>query len=884
MRLNLAARAAICLILSQAAPTAAAAQRVACPPAAGRAIAEGWRLYRADSLAAAEARFAEGDARCPRSLDARTGLGFTALRGGRLARADSLFRVVVAADSTNADGWEGLAFAAWRRGDPGTAESAARRAVALDPKREGMTALLDRIDADWRRIVPTPPARPDTLVLVSRTQGTRFEVRGPAGWTPFRLRGVNLGVALPGRFPSEFPADSGTYARWLDRIGAMGANAVRLYTILPPPFYRAFRAYNLAHRERPLWLVHGVWTELPPKDDFDDREWKEAFRAEMRRVVDLLHGATRLPLRPGHAHGLYDADVSRWVLGYVIGREWEPFAVKAFDARSPGPRPYRGRFLEADAAPAMDAWMAEQCDYLLGYEFDRWHALRPVAYTNWPTLDPLTHPTESGVAEELARRGEARRPPAQARLEYENDAIGLDANLVRPTAQNPAGWFASYHAYPYYPDFMNLDPGYARAESPEGRSNYFGYLQDLARHHAGMPVIIAEYGVPSSRGIAHLQPQGWHHGGHDERAMAAIDARLSREIEAAGLAGGIVFAWLDEWFKHNWLVIDFELPPERTRLWHNTMDAEQNYGIVALVAGDSAARPVLGGDATRWQRLAAAGTGPAAGASPGTLRLGSDASFLYAAVEFPGLAGRDFPWDSLDVVLALDTYRPEAGQRTLPGGAPTGDLGFEFAARFRGPDDAELLVTPDYNRHAPAPPAATGDDRGLFYRRPVGTRPRADARWDSLFALTNRARFGRDGTFFRAQGVNRGRLRYGTEAQSTLADWWWDRAHGLLELRLAWDLLNVTDPSSHTILHEDSAPAGAVGGFGTTTTDGIRVGVAVTARRDGHVVAALPAAPGGRWRAADFRPWLWPGWDTPVYHERYKPVYDSLRTLWNERR
>src|SRR5256886_8796564 len=47
-----------------------------------------------------------------------------------------------------------------------------------------------------------------------------------------------------------------------------------------------------------------------------------------------------------------------------------------------------------------DAWMAEQCDYLLAYEWDTYHAQRPIAYTNWPTLDPLSHSTEPTLDEE----------------------------------------------------------------------------------------------------------------------------------------------------------------------------------------------------------------------------------------------------------------------------------------------------------------------------------------------------------------------------------------------------------------------------------------------------------------------------------------------------
>src|SRR5204862_144949 len=85
---------------------------------------------------------------------------------------------------------------------------------------------------------------------------------------------------------------------------------------------------NDAHPDRALWLLHGVWTELPPGDDYDAVNWKAAFRAEMRRVVDLVHGHGLIAARPGHAFGRYDSDVSDHVLGFIIGREWEPFSIR----------------------------------------------------------------------------------------------------------------------------------------------------------------------------------------------------------------------------------------------------------------------------------------------------------------------------------------------------------------------------------------------------------------------------------------------------------------------------------------------------------------------------------------------------------------------------
>ena len=845
-----------------------------CPPSGGSALESGWRAYRADSLPKAIKQFELARRLCPDNLDAGVGLGFALLRAGNVRRSDSLFRSVLARSPGNSDAWEGRARAALRLGDSLGAVEAGRRAMALAPDNHELRLFLDRIAPDWSRPVARPPIRPAGLQLVARTRGRGFEVAARDGWRPFYIQGVNLGVALPGRYPSEFPTDSARYAGWLDTLADMHANTLRVYTILPPPFYRALRSWNLTHPDRTLWLVHGVWTELPPHDDFNAAGWKREFQAEMRRVVDVVHGAALIPARTAHAAGRYDADVSLWTLAYIIGREWEPFAVKAFD-KGKARGSYNGRYLRVRQSPSMDLWMAQQCDYMLAYEADTYNALRPIAYTNWPTLDPLSHPTEATRAEEGRWRLRSGRKSAAKKLEYENDAISLDANLVEPTPANPAGWFASYHAYPYYPDFMMLDPVYRRARSSEGRSSYFGYLRELVQHHESIPTVISEYGVPSSRGTAHLHPEGWSHGGHDERAMAAIDARLTREIREAGAGGGILFAWLDEWFKKNWVVIDYEIPLDNTRLWHNVMDAEQNYGIMGEYAGPARETPRLGGDPAQWRTLQTVQS--AAAGSPGKLRqvrAGADESFYYLAVDLE--PGR-FPWESTGLQLAIDTYLPRVGQHRLPRSQLRSEVGFEFLIDLAAPDSGRMLVTPDYNRHASKLDPSTGDDFGQFARRPVITRDRADGQFDSLFVITNRARFGRDGTFFPASGYDRGKLRHGTEARSTLADWYLDERAGLLELRIPWDLLNVTDPSSRRLLFDPKSTRH----FGTAAAEDFHVGVTIYQKvGKPEVVSALPAVEGGVWRAKAFIPWRWAGWAEPRSHSRLKPVYDSLKALW----
>ena len=275
-------------------PRAAAAQS-GCPAAANPRADAGWARYRAGDVAAARREFDAALARCPAHPDARTGLGYVALREGDAAAARRSFDAVLAQAPGNVDALVGRGLAAWRQGDLATVRSAFTRVRELDPGNTEARDYLARLPEGIGPAPARPPlVLPDTVVYPARARGDRFEVRTARGWEPFYVKGVNLGAALPGKHPSEFP-DSATYARWIGQMAEMGANSVRLYTIHPPHFYRALRGWNLAHPDAPLWVIHGVWTELPPEDDFDHPEWRGSFFAEMRRVVDLLHGRAATP-------------------------------------------------------------------------------------------------------------------------------------------------------------------------------------------------------------------------------------------------------------------------------------------------------------------------------------------------------------------------------------------------------------------------------------------------------------------------------------------------------------------------------------------------------------------------------------------------------------
>lgn len=856
---------------------AQAAQAQRCDiAAANAAIDAGWEAWRANAIARADSLFRRGVVACREARRGWTGLGYVALRRDLLPLAVARFDTALAVDSVrDADEAIGLGLATFRIGNLARARTAFLLADSLAPGDSLVQDYLRRLPAPIDAAALPPRARPSERVVAARAGRRVLEVPdGRGGWRPLWVKAVNLGAALPGKHPSEFPPDDGTYESWIRDVAEMGANSIRVYTIHPPQFYRALRDWNAAHPDSTLWLIHGVWTELPPgtkEERYDDPAWNAAFLAEMRRVVDLLHGHAAIPPRPGHASGLYTADVSQWTIGYILGREWEPYSVQAYAALHPTRRSFAGRYVQLQLGNAVDVWLAQVADSTISYEMTRWNTQRPMAYTNWPTLDPLSHPTETSRAEEAAWLRRRRERVPEVSKEYDNDVIALDATLMRSTSAFPAGLFASFHAYPYYPDFMVLDSAYASARSPEGPSAYFGYLQALVAHHGDMPVIISEYGVPSSRGNAHLQPQGWHHGGHDEQAQAAINARLTRDIAASGAAGAGLFALIDEWFKKNWLVIDFERPAERNRLWLNALDAEQHYGVIAMRAGHKDSTIVIDGRGDDWRgrsplyRRASDSLSAAGSQRIDAFWVHQDEAYVYLRLDMGGI-----DWRTTRVLVGIDTYNAALGDVQLPHGGSRAPVGLEFVLDLAGPDDARLLVDRPYTLYRFAPIRGTRPLRTQsVYNRPFRTRANADGLYDTLWVTPNRRTFGRDGRVYEAQRLERNLLRHARQQETTLADWFADSTTGVIELRLPWGLLQVTDPSSHQVVFGlDGTNPGSV------STDGFRFVLQTVDKATQQLRSSLPSGPNG---FAAPPTWRWPAWEQPRWYAERKPLFNAMR-------
>jgi tetratricopeptide (TPR) repeat protein len=876
----------------------------------------GWCHYRMGGFKDAEEVFDGLLKDFPDSVDALSGLAYSKYQGGEYLESEELFRRVLTTSPENGDALKGLALVKKKQGDLLEAKALLERAHAVHPEDPDLKKMYEQVyfatlDKDRRRNKPLSKNTP--LKIRARTGMDYLAVHEEGKWRNVFIKGVNLGVALPGKFPAEFPMDKDVYLGWLEKIAEMNANTIRVYTLLPPVFYKALGEHNRKEGVNKLWLIQGVWVELPPEHDFYNAEFMDAFKADIARVIDAVHGNIDIIYRPGHAFGRYEDDVSDYLLAMILGREWEPFSVIDFNEGYPEIKKYQGQYFTAKEGNPMECWIAEICDFTAGYESDRYREQHPLSFSNWPTLDPLTHPTETSKAEEneIKKKLGMEVEPILEEV-YDDDSVSVDAGRIVPTKKMKAGFFASYHIYPYHPDFLNLDPGYSRSQDSEGRNNYFGYLKDVKEHHRSQPLLVAEFGVPTSRGISHFQPQGMNHGGHTEMEQGEVCQRLMENIIEAKCAGGLVFSWIDEWFKKNWLTVDFENPLERNPLWFNTMDPEQNYGLLAMKPGKNGWKIKIDGKEEDWkgmkpwyrdrfleeegesfiQKMRRKIHGPLEvrqkfrdgfdGARDlKKFYVTHDEGYLYMKLEVLCLdcdQDGEVDWDYAHYFIGIDTYRRDLGEFKFPGAANfLAPSGMEFLIELKGYEQSRILVDEPYDIYI-----HTIEGWG-----PYQSQPNKSGRFKELRAETNRERYGRDGTVFPPVTYSKSPLRYGSMERGSVdydsqCDWKLNKERGFIELRIPWALLNVTDPSSRRVLHQEGSHLPPLE---TVETKGFIFYTlsAVPGKREDAVADILPLIPrkskigGAAESTIKLNVYLWERWENPNYHAYPKDSYYVLK-------
>ncbi len=678
------------------------------------------------------------------------------------------------------------------------------------------------------------------------TDETNIYILHSGGPQAFEVRGVNMGAGLPGKWATDYAIDEQTYLRWFSQIQDMGANTVRVYTILSDAFYNAFYAYNQG-REEPLYLLQGVWVndyvQNSRLDAYDDAFFK-TFLDDCRKAVDVIHGRRKITVsNTNMGSGSYRKDISQWVLGYIIGVEWEDVTVCYTDEKYPERNHYQGDYFYTDQqATAFEALLAEAGDRMVAYESARYKTQRLLAFSNWPTTDPFDYP------EEVAN--------------YFMKCAKVDVEHIKTTERFLSGQFASYHVYPYYPDYLSYVSdwqslglsGAASYYDENGVPNtYRAYLTLLRQHHT-MPVVISEFGVSTGRGMAQRdQNTGRNQGNQseDEQGQALVDC--FEDIMAAGCSGGCVFSWQDEWFKRTWNTM-YAVDLRRTPYWSDYQTNEQYFGLLSFDPGEEQSVCYVDGDVSEWSEADVVSR-PSEDLS---VSMKYDEKFLYLRIHKDQL---DFSKDVL--YLPIDTT-PKTGSNYCA----NYDLKFERNADFvlvlDGEHDSRLQVQARYESL-----------RSTYYHETAGLDAYLDPPDGSCPQFVNIDLILQTATPLlygdltaNSETYETGLLTYGDanpshEDFNSLADFM--VCADDIEVKLPWQLLNFADPSRMKI-HDDYYD----GHYGVDylSIDCLYIGVGLAGAEGRIAMDKVPLE----------------GWGNKVtFHERLKRSYYHLQQYWTAR-
>ena len=414
-----------------------------------------------------------------------------------------------------------------------------------------------------------------------RVEGKYFQKYDGSEFKDYYIKGVNIGSSKPNTFPGELGVTEDEYLKWFEQIGEMHTNTIRVYTVLMPAFYSALYKYNTTHDEK-IYLFQGCWYNedliSETQDAFSDIK---DVKKDLRNLVNIIHGNAKVEKRVGHAYGNYTRDISKYVIGWILGIESDQSLVEGTRDANKHVTSYSGDYLSCEKVEPYEVFWCEIGDYALKYEDEKYHMQRPVSYSNWPTADVMKHPNEPLSKE---------------------DAISLTVDDLNAQNKFKTGIFASYHVYSYYPNFMFSEEPYCSYKDESGKINtYLGYLKNLIAHNK-CPVLIAEFGIPASRGVTHVNPiTGFNQGGVSARQQGEMLVSMFKDIKKSKCAGGLVFVWEDEWFKRTWNTMDYTNSDYRA-YWNDVQTSEQHFGLAEYISTECDLIPVLDGELDEWSK------------------------------------------------------------------------------------------------------------------------------------------------------------------------------------------------------------------------------------------------------------------------------------------
>lgn len=672
----------------------------------------------------------------------------------------------------------------------------------------------------------------DKKILLSKN-GNAFE--------EFEIKGIDMGVGIPGHFATEYSINKETYLRWFKMIQEMGANCIRVYTILHTDFYDALYEYNI-NNDNPLYVIHGLWLNDYVQNSHRDaynKDFLNKMKHDARILVDVIHGNRRVNIGTGISAQKYKHDISDWVIGYILGVEWEDVTVAFTNDMKSALNSYDGSYMyTTEDASAFEAVLAQIGDSIIAYETNRYNQQRLVAFSNWPTTDPLDYPEKIE--------------------EFFLKIAKVDVEHIKTTDRFISGTFASYHIYPYYPDYLSFYDFIGEEINNKEKfvdengvfNSYRAYLSLINEYHS-IPVVISEYGVPTSRGMAQKDRNtGRAQGRMSEADQGKAIVECYEDIMAAGCAGSVLFTWQDEWFKRTWNTMHY-VDLTRTPYWSDYQTNEQYFGILSFDPGKEKSVCYVDGNKDEWSESDIVTTN-----EDMSLSMKYDEKFIYFLVRKDNLN-----LDNDKIYIPID-ITPKSGSNYCENYNIKFENTSDFVVAIDGKYNTRVVVQDRYE----ALKAVYWKEINVqdpYVYTPSENSPKF-VPINLILQVATNIQFGETNQL--SEIYETGLLTYGnanpkSEDYNSLADFM--AGEDYIEIKIPWQMLNFSDPSTMKI-HDDYYKNY---GIENLKINKMYVGIGSDATKSKRIPM----------NHIELKGWG----KKPTYHERLKSSYYVIKNLWS---
>ncbi|MCA9766259.1 MAG: hypothetical protein KC455_07570 [Carnobacterium sp.] len=600
-----------------------------------------------------------------------------------------------------------------------------------------------------------------TYSRMVKTEGKDIKIYKDGKWSAIKIKGVELNSFEPGyaRFESITPKKD--ILNWLNQIGEMHANVIKVPYIQSPSFYSAIYEYNM-DRDEPLYVMHEILLDekavLKNYDAFDKDILKHV-KKDIKKTINVINGQALIFSNKRSHRGLYLKDISKYNLGYIVGTNTNPEIVTLTNAQYPNKTNYDGDYFSVEDGNAFEVFVGEVLDFSAKYEIEKYKKSSLFSFLSSVETDPLEYKQESNLTK------------------YASNDIGK----VNP--KDGDNLFISYKYHPSSSDFLEYEYTDFEKEAESTTESVVSKHLDRLMATYTLPLVISDTGISSSRAKSRVdEKDGFSRGGFSEKEQGEKMIELVDKIYQSGAAGVVLSSWQDDWTRlTSFSLVEDYLDQSNSSYWHDLQSSDESFGFLKFEPGKKKDKVYVDGKFLDWKN-----TKKLLETDGIKLKVKSDLSNLYVLIE-----KKDWSLTEDLLYLGLDVT-PLSGSKTWQKEAEFTNKA-DFIVKLQGYNESRIVVNERYNLF---------NYLYKYYANIIekeDTMPDENSDQFEAIYLLNRKKFylkDRDKVLFPIY-YETGKLTYGTDNPkedefNSKADF--NKQGDKVEVKIPWSLLNVKDP------------------------------------------------------------------------------------------